>query len=242
MTACLPAIKERLFPSHRNRAHIIEDIFEVLCASIYHEVRWKEAVLKTEDRSRDTGEKDIYIEQCYVCGILGYHKFLSLDRLSKFLRWQLPLLTKVICSKILIKDWLIIFIAVLFPQADQGGKQTAIYRVIFKLKASSDKPWLIYSIKHEKLLTAIVECIANELIGKGKQQRKINRRPVSYVGWAGAGGGWFKSRLHGPTLRVFKILRNKCSLCNNICKRLDFLVFTDKDDKPSRPVSQARRM
>ena len=91
MTGCLPAIKERLFRSHGNRAHIIEDIFEALCASIYHEVRWKEVVLKTEERSRDTGEKDIYIEQCYVCGILGYHKFLSLDRLSTFLRWQLPL-------------------------------------------------------------------------------------------------------------------------------------------------------
>ena len=60
-------------------------------STYYHEVRWKEAVLKTEERSRDTGEKDIYIEQCYVCGILGYHKFLSLDRLSTFLRWQLPL-------------------------------------------------------------------------------------------------------------------------------------------------------
>ena len=91
MTGCLPAIKERLFRSHRNRAHIIKDIFEALCASICHEVRWKEAVLKTEERSRDTGEKDIYIEQCYICGILGYHKFLSLDRLSTFLGWQLPL-------------------------------------------------------------------------------------------------------------------------------------------------------
>ena len=91
MTGCLSAIKERLFRSHRNRPHIIEDIFEALCASIYHEVRWKEAVLKTEERSRDTGEKDIYFEQCYVCGILGYQKFLSLDRLSTFLGWQLPL-------------------------------------------------------------------------------------------------------------------------------------------------------
>ena len=91
MTGCLPAIKRRLFRSHRIRAHIIEDIFEALCASIYNEVGWKEAFLKTEERSRDTGEKDIYIEQCYVCGILGYHKFLSLDRLSTFLGWQLPL-------------------------------------------------------------------------------------------------------------------------------------------------------
>ena len=91
MADCLPAIKERLFRSHRNRAHVIEHIIEALCASIYNEVRWKEAVLKTEDRSRDTGEKDIYIEQCYICGILGYHKLLSLDRLSTFLGWQLPL-------------------------------------------------------------------------------------------------------------------------------------------------------
>ena len=59
MTGCLPAIKERLFLSHGNRTHIIEDIFEALPARIYHEARWKEAVLKTEDRSRDTGEKDI---------------------------------------------------------------------------------------------------------------------------------------------------------------------------------------
>ena len=137
MTGCLPAIKERLFRSHRNRAHIIEDIFEALCANFYHEVRWKEAVLKTEERSRDTGEKDLYIEQRYTCGILGYHKFLSLDRLSTFLRWQLPLgcygemqVTKVTCSEILIKDWLIMFIAVVSPQADHGGKPTAIYRVI----------------------------------------------------------------------------------------------------------------
>ena len=91
MTGCLPVIKERLFPSQRNRAHIIEDIFEAPCARIYHEVRWTEAVLKTEDRSRDTGEKDIYIEQCYIGDILGYHKFLSLDRLSTLLGWQLPL-------------------------------------------------------------------------------------------------------------------------------------------------------
>ena len=91
MADCLPAIKERLFRSHRNRAHVIEHIIEPLCAIIYNEVRWKEAVLKTEDRSRDTGEKDIYIEQCYICGILGYHKLLSLDRLLTFLGWQLPL-------------------------------------------------------------------------------------------------------------------------------------------------------
>ena len=26
-------------------------------------------------------------------------------------------------------------------------------------------------------------------------------------------------------------MRRKCYLCNNICKRLDFLVFPDKDDK-----------
>ena len=38
--------------------------------------------------------------------------------------------TKVICSEILIKDWLIMFIAVVSPQADHGGKPTAIYRVI----------------------------------------------------------------------------------------------------------------
>ena len=33
----------------------------------------------------------------------------------------------------------------------------------------------------------------------------------------------------GPTLRVFKQLRRKCCLCNDICKQLDFLVFLYKD-------------
>ena len=39
----------------------------------------------------------------------------------------------------------------------------------------------------------------------------------------------------GPTLRVFKKLKKKCCLCNYICKRLDFQVFSDKDDKPEAP-------
>ena len=73
----LPTSHKRtaLSRSHRNQAHIIEDIFEALCASVFHEVRWKEAVFKTEERSRDSGEKDLYSKQCYICGIRGYHKF-----------------------------------------------------------------------------------------------------------------------------------------------------------------------
>ena len=34
----------------------------------------------------------------------------------------------------------------------------------------------------------------------------------------------------GPTLRVFKYLRRKCCLCNDIYKRLYFLDFSDKDE------------
>ena len=36
----------------------------------------------------------------------------------------------------------------------------------------------------------------------------------------------------GPTLRVLKLLRRKCCLCNYISKWLDFQVFSDKDYKP----------
>ena len=67
----------------------VQHIFETLCANIYKEIAWKEGVLDRQQRSRDAGEKDLYMEQCYVCGILGYHKFLSLDRLSVILGWQL---------------------------------------------------------------------------------------------------------------------------------------------------------
>ena len=40
--------------------------------------------------------------------------------------------TKVICSEILIKDWLIMFIAMVSPQADHDGKPTAIYWVMLQ--------------------------------------------------------------------------------------------------------------
>ena len=54
--------------------------------------RWKDRVLKPRrGHVTPTREKNIYIEQCYICGITGYHNFLSLDRLSTFLGWQLPL-------------------------------------------------------------------------------------------------------------------------------------------------------
>ena len=112
--------------------------------SICHEVRWKAAVLKTDERSRDTGEKDIYIEQCYICGILGYHNFHSLDRLSMFLGWQLPLgcygENASIQGDMLKDDWNNSEDSHQGPvdnvhnsglsQAGHGVKPTAIYRVI----------------------------------------------------------------------------------------------------------------
>ena len=36
----------------------------------------------------------------------------------------------------------------------------------------------------------------------------------------------------GPTLRVLKQLRRMRCLCYGICKWLDILVFSDKDEKP----------
>ena len=39
----------------------------------------------------------------------------------------------------------------------------------------------------------------------------------------------------GPTPSVLKQLRRKCCLCHDICKWLDFQVFSDKDDKPEAP-------
>ena len=40
----------------------------------------------------------------------------------------------------------------------------------------------------------------------------------------------------GTTLRVFKQLKRNSCPCNNICKPLDFLVFSDKDEKKKREV------
>ena len=39
----------------------------------------------------------------------------------------------------------------------------------------------------------------------------------------------------GPTLRVLKQWSRMCCLCCDICKRLEFLVFLDKDKKPQAP-------
>ena len=62
----------------------------------------------------------------------------------------------------------------------------------------------------------------------------FDRRPVSSGGRASdyrAGGLEFEPQT-GPTLRVLKKLRRICCLCNDICKWLHILVFSDKDDKP----------
>lgn len=85
----MPIINERLLKNGDKNQDVMEDIYEKLCANIYKEVLSKEALLNRQQRSRDTRDKDLYMEQCYVCGILGYHKFLSTDRLSVILGWQL---------------------------------------------------------------------------------------------------------------------------------------------------------
>lgn len=87
---CVPNITERLLKSHIQGAEMIENIFETLCANIYKQVTRKELIFEIQQKSRDTSDKDLYMEQCYVCGILGYQKFLSLERLSVILGWQLP--------------------------------------------------------------------------------------------------------------------------------------------------------
>ena len=53
--------------------------------------------------------------------------------------------------------------------------------------------------------------------------------PSGWLSWESAGLLSGRSRVQttaGPTLRVFKKLRRKCCLCNDICERLDFLVFS----------------
>ena len=75
--------------------------------------------------------------------------------------------------------------------------------------------------------------------GISPRNPEILRRP-GWLSWKGAGPPSGRSRVQipaGPTLRVIKSLRRKCCLCNDICKWLDFLVFSDKDEKPSVPFT-----
>ena len=44
--------------------------------------------------------------------------------------------------------------------------------------------------------------------------------------------------LAGTTLRVFKQLKRNSCPCNNTCKLLDFLVFSDKDEKKKKRRSR----
>ena len=57
--------------------------------------------------------------------------------------------------------------------------------------------------------------------------------PPGYLSWESARLLTGRSRVKpaGPTLRVFEWLRRKCFLCNDIYKRLDFLLFSVKDEK-----------
>ena len=61
-----------------------------------------------------------------------------------------------------------------------------------------------------------------------------NRHLVSSVGraplcWAGGRGIKPRPDLHSGFLNNWE---QKCCFCNDICKRLKFLVFSDKDEKP----------
>ena len=90
-SGCLPNITKLLYSSQKKGERSIEIIFGTICASIYKQMRWREIVFRRKHQSRHADDKDLYMEQCYVCGILGYHQqFLSLDRLSAVLDWQLP--------------------------------------------------------------------------------------------------------------------------------------------------------
>ena len=63
---------------------------------------------------------------------------------------------------------------------------------------------------------------------------KVDYRLISSFGRAPVCNLSGKSRvqtLAGTTLRVFKQLKRNSCPCNNICKPLDFLVFSDKDEK-----------
>ena len=56
----------------------------------------------------------------------------------------------------------------------------------------------------------------------------VKRAPVCW-----AGGPRFKQGQNQKS--GFQKLRTMCCLCNDICKRLDLLVFSDKDEKPYVP-------
>ena len=60
---------------------------------------------------------------------------------------------------------------------------------------------------------------------------KLSKKGINSVGRSAgllSGRSWVQTPV-GPTLMVFRWLRRKSCLCNDICKWLDFLVLSDKD-------------
>ena len=60
---------------------------------------------------------------------------------------------------------------------------------------------------------------------------EVNRRPVTLSAGLLSGRSHFQTTAR-PTLRVLRQPKTMCCLCCDICKWLDFLVFSDKDEKP----------
>ena len=117
-----------------------------------------------------------------------------------------------------------------------------------KWKMSSDTKCMLCSTSSSLLRMVLLNikkckelwdiCCCKHIIvapaGISPRNPKILRRP-GWLSWEGAGLPRGRSRVQippGPSLRVFKSLRRKCCLCNDIRKWLDFLVFSDKDEKP----------
>lgn len=81
---CTPQLLKRLEQSHIKGG--LEQIYNRICSDMYPQMIALER--KGGSKQLDSYDRDLYMEQAMVCGSIGYHDFLSSERLRNILTWQ----------------------------------------------------------------------------------------------------------------------------------------------------------
>ena len=80
---CTPVLLKRLENSHIKGG--LEQVYNRICSDMYPQMT---AIEHKRTFNQDSYSRDLYMEQAMVCASIGYHEFLSAERLRQVLTWQ----------------------------------------------------------------------------------------------------------------------------------------------------------
>ena len=62
----------------------LQETYDRICSNIYNQL----VVIEEQIHPTKRIDADLMMEQCVVCGLMGYNEFLTPQRLRRVLKWQ----------------------------------------------------------------------------------------------------------------------------------------------------------